>query len=172
MTVPVEEPYDRYEKARLIEELESVFEFAQLCRKSSTGSARDLFFFIEQMAVIDLIEEEEERYVSFRKYCSRYEQRKAFVEEIMDTSPNARFNAREFQIHFRMSRGAFYQLWSSIRNHEVFQKSPKAKKRQVESKYQLLVFLKYVGTQGNGISNQKASLMFPSCAGHFELIRD
>ena len=130
MTVPVKELYDRYEKAWLIEELELVFECAQLCQKSGTGKARN--FFIEQMAVIDLIEEEEERYVSFRKYHSCYEQQKAFVEEIMDTSPNACFNAREFQIHFRMSRGAFYQLWMSIRNHEVFQKSPKAKKGKLK----------------------------------------
>ena len=80
MTIPVKELYNRYEKAWLIEKPESVFKFAQLCQKSSTGSARDLVFFIEQMAVIDLIEEEEEHYVSSRKYCTRYEQRKTFVE--------------------------------------------------------------------------------------------
>ena len=38
---PDKEPYNCYKKARLIEELESVFEFAKLCRKSTTGSVKD-----------------------------------------------------------------------------------------------------------------------------------
>ena len=112
----------------------------------------------------------EKQFVTSRTYCTRYKKRAAFVEEVMDTSPDARFNAHKFQIHFCMSRGAFYQLWMAIHHHNHFQKSPKAKKRQVESKYQLLVFLKYLGTQGDGMSNQKASAIFPSSACHFKII--
>ena len=90
----------------------------------------------------------------------------------MDTSPGYHYNACEFCTHFCMSRGAFYQLWNAIKGHDVFNNG-RAKKKQVSSKYQLLILLKFLGTEGDGMSNQKATaIIFPSLTGAFEVIKD
>ena len=69
-----------------------------------------------------------------------------------------------------MSRPAFYKLWNAIKDHDVFKSNKK--KKQVDSKYQLLVLLKYLGTEGDGMSDSKAISIFPSSTGHFDLMKE
>ena len=59
-----EEPYDRNEKRRVVEELEVVFELARLSRKCSSGHVRNMFFLIEQMSYVDLLSLSEDQYLT------------------------------------------------------------------------------------------------------------
>lgn len=60
-------------------------------------------------------------------------------------------NDSEFLQKYRMSRDSFVFLLSKIKNHPVFHTAKKKKQAPVE--YQLMTWLKYVGTEGSGASN-------------------
>ena len=69
-----------------------------------------------------------------------------------------------------MSCPSFLKLWSQIKDDEVFTNN--RNKQQANSKYQLLVLLKYLGTKGDGMSNQKARAILPSSAGLFDIMKE
>ena len=137
----------------------------------SDSYIKKIFFCLEQTATLHWYIESGSRYTEQQTYSSKVQKQIDFVNEAMDTSPCCRYNAHEFCTHFCMSRGAFYQLWNAIKDHNIFNNGG-AKKKQVSSKYQLLIFLKFLGTEGDGMSNQKATAIFPSSTGAFEVIKD
>ena len=171
MNIEYEEPYDRFRHSRLLEELETVFQLAQLCRKAeSDNTFKVIFFFIEQLCFLELAVTDDDRYVSKRTYRTRQEKREDFVKEVLDTSPGARYNSHEFRVLFCMSRGAFYQLWAVICDHPLFKTQKRG--QGINSKYQLLVLLKFLGTEGDGMSNSKATAVFPSSSGSIDDIKE
>lgn len=58
----------------------------------------------------------------------------------------------EFLHKYRMSRDSFNELVGLIKDHEVFKRGRRGPK-QMPPEYQLMVFLKYIGTEGAGSSN-------------------
>ncbi|KAG7339863.1 DDE superfamily endonuclease [Nitzschia inconspicua] len=58
----------------------------------------------------------------------------------------------EFLQKYRMSRQSFDRVLKEIEQHPVFQSTSNGRK-QAPVSHQLMVFLKYVGTEGNGASN-------------------
>jgi hypothetical protein len=60
---------------------------------------------------------------------------------------------KEFLFHYRVTRESFHDLVSHIKNHKEFQSPSNSKKVQAQPEYQLLVLLKYLGTQGNAATN-------------------
>jgi len=64
----------------------------------------------------------------------------------------------EFLSKYRMSRDSFYRVHDLIKDHPVF--LSKGKKKQAPVLHQLMVFLKYIGTEGNGASNSNQRQTF------------
>jgi hypothetical protein len=65
-----------------------------------------------------------------------------------------------FLFHYRMPRDDFWALASLVKDNPVFQSPPNSKRKQSLPEYQLLVLLKFLGTQGNQSSDK-------SIADHF-----
>ena len=63
------------------------------------------------------------------------------------------------------------KLWTAIKDHPIFN-NPNARKSQASLQYQLMVLLKYLGTEGDGMSNSKARSIFPSGYGSFDVYKD
>jgi hypothetical protein len=59
-------------------------------------------------------------------------------------------NDEEFLQKFRMSRKSFGVILGKIKDHPVFESKTKT---MAPPEYQLMVFLKYIGTEGSGASN-------------------
>ena len=164
--------YNRYARQEHIHDLELIFELVRSFRKSSESSCTDILFMIEQMAVLDLFNANNHRYTSDRHYRCRYDARDALVDaHVHDLSKESVMNEREFKNHYRMTRSSFLKLWHAIKDHPVF-RSNKSTKKQASSKYQLLVLLKFLGTEGDGMSNHKAGAIFPSSYGSFDKMKD
>lgn len=67
-------------------------------------------------------------------------------------------NENEFRQKYRMSRESFHEIVKLIENHPVFHKRARSKKRkkgkaQRSPSHQLMVLLKFLGTEGTGGSN-------------------
>lgn len=77
----------------------------------------------------------------------------------------------EFLRKYRMSRKNFEAVVEKIKDHEVFNSQVKRRKQKPPS-YQLLVFLKYVGTEGSGASNANQRCTFGIGYGTAALYRD
>ena len=164
--------YDRYARSNLISELELVFNYVRLMRRHcqrmlGKSPSTDALFVIEQSALFELLTAKKERYLNERIYRDRYAARDHMLKLDLDLQLGSKYNEREFRIHYRMSRSSFMKLWHAIKDHSVFN-DPKAKKQQVNSQYQLLILLKYLGTEGDAMSNQKARALFPSSSGSFD----
>lgn len=69
-----------------------------------------------------------------------------------------------------MSCGTFYQLWAVFHDHPLFKTQKRGK--GINSKYQLLVLLKFLGTEGDGMSKSKAIAIFLSSSGSIDDIKE
>jgi hypothetical protein len=78
---------------------------------------------------------------------------------------------KEFLFHYRVTRESFHDLVSHIENHPEFQSPPNSTKTQAKPEYQLLVLLKYLGTQGNAATNTSIGTHFGIGEGTAELCR-
>ena len=170
----VEDDYNRKYRQDLIDQLEIIYGYLQLFRKQQSvinAKCGNYMFFTEQLALLQIMKIKEERYLMERVYRNRFADRDHLLKCDFDTQPGSKYNAREFCLHYRMSRSSFYKLWSAIKDHPIFN-DPKAKKKQVSSQYQLLVLLKYLGTEGDGMSNQKARAIIPGSCGSFDKMKN
>jgi DDE superfamily endonuclease len=61
-------------------------------------------------------------------------------------------NDEESLQKYRMSRNSFHKLLDKIKDHQVFH-TAKRKKKQAPPAFQLMTFLRYIGTEGSGASN-------------------
>ena len=127
---------------------------------------------LDQAVVATLRTAEAKRYHSDR---NKYRKPRLFLfeEDMMeegDCKVPAWLNDSEFLQKYRMSRESFNAVHDLIKDHPVFAVSPKGRK-QASVKYQLLVFLKFVGTEGNGASNPNLRNVFGIGEGTAELYR-
>ena len=77
----------------------------------------------------------------------------------------------DFQREFRVNRQSFHAIHNLIKGHNVF--VPKLfGPQQIDSRLQLLIFLRYLGMNGNGNSNQRMRLFFPCSAGSIQVAKD
>jgi len=83
------------------------------------------------------------RYLNRGKY--RKTDHSRFHEALYD---EVKVRDNEFLNHYRVDRESFFNLLELIKNHPIFQS--KGKRKQAPPEYQLLVLLKYLGTNGNG----------------------
>ena len=170
-----EEEYNPKRRRDLIDELETLFEAARLFRRASRDvETKELFWCMQQLTSLKLLETKLNRYTADRLYHDRSDERVRFVEDNLDNTPRAKYNDREFRIHYRMSRPSFLKLWHAIKDDDAFKTkaTKKGVRQQANSKYQLLVLLKFLGTEGDGMSNQKARAIFPSSAGAIDEMKN
>ena len=78
-------------------------------------------------------------------------------------------NDDEFLFHYRMTRTDFSGLVKLLEDNPVFRSSPP---RQAPPALQILVVLKYLGTQGNQANNKSLGKHFGIGAGTAQLYRD
>ena len=91
------------------------------------------------------------RYLSRGKYRKRTERFDSYLDP---DHPDA-LSDREFRFHFRLSRESFSQLVELIKDHGEFQRksSDSRGKDPKPAAHQLLILMKYLGTEGNGASS-------------------
>ena len=170
----VEDDYDRKYRQGLIDQLEIIYSYLQLFRKQQSvinTKCANYMFFTKQLALLQIMKIKEERYLMERVYRNRFADCDHLLKCDFNTQPGSKYNAREFRLHYRMSQLSFYKLWNAIKDHPIFN-NLKAKRKQVSSQYLLLVLLKYLGTEGDGMSNQKARAIFPSSCGSFDKMKN
>ena len=66
----------------------------------------------------------------------------------------------EFLHKYRMSRPSFFRILDLIKDHKLFQPKTKRGRKQAPVAHQLMVFLKFLGTEGAGSSNANQRHMF------------
>ena len=79
-------------------------------------------------------------------------------------------NDEEFLQKYRMSRNAFKILLDKIKDHAVFN-NPNSKRKQVSVAYQLMTWLKFVGTEGAGGNNSNQRNTFKISRGSAEVYK-
>ena len=164
--------YDPYERKRDIKQLEKTYMVLRERREKNPNHTRRMWFYLEMYYFYKLRDAKNCRYVVGNRGL-RYRQRdwRLFLHNALDDSEGSNVNNREFRERYRMNRSSFYQLNDRIKNHAVF-RSNKSGQQQVDSKYQLLWFLAFIGTQGCGMSPRKSVHQFPSSYGSFVLFRE
>jgi hypothetical protein len=78
---------------------------------------------------------------------------------------------KEFLKHYRIDEENFWKLHNEIKDHWVFGKPGSSKTPQAPSEYQLLVLLKYIGTQGSDAANESLTTHFRIGSGTCEIFR-
>lgn len=140
-------------RKKLIKELTQVLEQRAERRMfrmidSESDSDEDV---LDLLTLTELTEVENSRYIDRRKYRTSNQR---FQDDLREESDDERNRAwltdDEFLQKYRMSRENFHVLLNKIKDHEVFNSKGR---RQAEVSYQLMVFLKYIGTAGSGQSN-------------------
>jgi hypothetical protein len=71
-----------------------------------------------------------------------------------------------------MSPDSFLAILDLIKDHEVFSKNPYGGQAQAPAAHQLMVLLKYLGTEGSGCSNPDLRNVFHLGRGTCQLYRE
>jgi hypothetical protein len=78
----------------------------------------------------------------------------------------------EFQQKYRCSRQSFHAIIDLIKDHPVFKDQGKGGRPQAPPAHQLMVLLKYLGTEGSGSSNSDLRNMFGIGKGTAEVYKE
>lgn len=98
-----------------------------------------------------------------RRYVNKrgtYRKRQSKFHIYLDPNHNDNLNDREFKFHFRVSRECFWQLVDLLKDHPSFKKSGERAADPKPAEHQLLVLLKYFGSEGNAASSFNLSSFF------------
>jgi DDE superfamily endonuclease len=94
-----------------------------------------------------------ERYLERGEKYRKSERKEQTFKDDLAAGPDDQewLNAAEFKQKYRMEFKSFQKVVNKIKDHPVFHNTSKHKQMSVEK--QLAVFLRYVGTEGDGASN-------------------
>jgi hypothetical protein len=87
-----------------------------------------------------------------------------------DDSPESKRHDDEFLFHYRMTKQNFWELHDLIKDHDIFKRTGPGR-QQGPPAYQLLVLLKYLGSQGIAASNLSMASYFRIGRGTAETFR-
>ena len=117
----------------------------------------DLMFFTLYLRM------KQDRYITRQPYRSNGLSAWLFYLDLQSDHENDHYRSfltdQEFLQKYRLTRKAFKKLLSLIEEHPVFH-TPAAGPNQLPPQYQLMIFLKYLGTEGTGNSNSDLRNMF------------
>lgn len=104
------------------------------------------------------------RYITRKK---RYRRRSHKFDQFLSTDTDDCVDDREFVTHFRLRRFVFWKLVKLLEKHASFQRrtSDSRGKAPRPASCQLLVLLKYYGTEGNGASSINLGTFFGIATG-------
>ena len=104
-----------------------------------------------------------------KRYTQRGPYRKndlaTYCEKHLDESSGCWLKPDEFRAVYRVDKNEFWILHEKIRQHPIFRKPAGRGRKQFPSKYQLMMYLAYVGTEGNGMSQRRGRALFPCGSG-------
>jgi DDE superfamily endonuclease len=115
--------------------------------------------------------------INSRRYLFRghYRKRTSSFERFLgiDDHDNA-LSDKEFRFHFRLSRHAFWELVNLLKDHESFRQNSSDSRGPLPkpASHQLLVLLKYYGSEGNQASSLALSNFFGVAAGVIDACRN
>jgi hypothetical protein len=162
----------------LIQELECELAkqvFLETQWESMFGGAPDALLSTASLLVMSMLHKAKTcRYMSRGKYRKRsYKRLKEILygdkEDLEDLSSSRR--KKEFLKHYRVDEENFWKLNEKIKGHWVFGTPGSAKNPQAPCEYQLLVLLKYIGTQGSDSANESLTTHFRIGSGTCEIFR-
>jgi DDE superfamily endonuclease len=109
------------------------------------------------------------RYLSVRTYRKRDPLFERYLGT--DISDPNRLSDTEFRFHFRMTRHSFWELVALLKDHEAFKRKSSDSRGPAPqpAQYQMLVLLKYYGTEGNQASSLSLSNFFGVSSGIVDL---
>jgi hypothetical protein len=81
-----------------------------------------------------------------------------FVRDLNGEGERPWFTDEEFKQKYRVSREALDHIYEKVKDHKVFKN--KRGPRQLHPKYQLMVLLDYLGTEGSGANNPRQRSYF------------
>jgi hypothetical protein len=103
----------------------------------------------------ELVAAQSTRYVSRKQYRKSTRMEEVFkddsIEDECQTCDGDWLRKAEFKQKYRMDRYSFKRVLNKIKDHSIFKNSSGRKQFPVYK--QLMVFLKFVGTEGDGASN-------------------
>ena len=111
------------------------------------------------------------RYSTPRKYRRRYNKSNGLTEFERDlqTGEGAWLTEEEFLQKYRMTRENLENLSELVKNHPTFQNT--SGNKQAPPKYQIMLLLRYLGTEGSGTSNPNLRHTFRTGRGTCSLYR-
>ena len=111
-----------------------------------------------------------------RRYLGRgnYRKRSQKFELYLSANNDNALTDKEFLFHFRMSQNCFWQLVELIVDRPIFQKksSDSRGKGPKPASHQLLVLLKYYGSEGNAASSVSLGSFFGIAHGAVDLCKE
>jgi hypothetical protein len=111
-----------------------------------------------------------------KRYLSRgrYRKRKGKFDLFLDAHHDEALSDKEFLHHFRVTRCAFWQIVRLIEHHNLFKRKGSDSRGAFPkpAEHQLLVLLKYLGTQGNAACSVGLSNFFGVGAGAIDDCRN
>ena len=84
---------------------------------------------------------------------------KEFEEDLNEES-GCWLKHNEFRVKYGMNRSSFWKIHDMIKGHSVFSKKDSRGRKQIDSKYQLMMLLAFLRTEGDGMSRQKGRSCF------------
>ena len=124
------------------------------------------FQYLSEIVAAARLKLESTRYLVDRAY--RRKGRRLFAAILSGQDTEYPVTDEEFLFHYRMTRQDFSNLLELLEEHPVFQSKP----RQAPPAHQILVLLKYLGTQGNQASNKSLGKHFGIGSGTAQLFRE
>ena len=100
------------------------------------------------------------RYLQRQKYRKSSRKEATFDEDLQTNW----LTKEEFKQKYRMDRENFYKVVEKIEKHPIFNDNNRKGRKQMSVQQQLMVFLEYVGTEGDGASNNGQRNTF--CVGY------
>jgi hypothetical protein len=100
----------------------------------------------------------DQRYLFRSKYRSGRKKDVVFHDDLLDDTNTTQVEApwlsdTEFLHKYHVTRQSFQKLEDKIKDHPIFHKEGRRGRAQAPVSHQLMVFLKYLGTEGSGASN-------------------
>ncbi len=166
------------QRQSLIQELEGELVkqvFLERQWENMFGVAPDALLATASLLVMSMLHKAKAcRYVSRGRYRKRSYKRLQEIlygdkEDLEDFYSSRR--KKEFLKHYRVDEENFWKLNEQIKGHWVFGTPGSVRKPQAPCEYQLLVLLKYIGTQGSDSANESLTTHFRIGSGTCEMFR-
>ena len=162
---------DRQKKIKLVHDALCLRLALRIKRRNRFGVLRRRWSKVDVVLIMMLHHLETTRYSTPRKYRRRYNKSNGLTEFERDlqTGEGAWLTEEEFLQKYRMTRENLENLSELVKHHPTFQNT--SGNKQAPPKYQIMLLLRYLGTEGSGTSNPNLRHTFRTGRGTCSLYR-